>query len=123
MSYFDHVRCSHCQAMLDPESLGGGRGFACPRCGEELALADLFGVAAAFSEEDEPQLTLDDAVPNYTPRSGPHSGQSRGPAEQRRPGHSSGPLPASRGLPVRSGAQQGQPSALDLMRQMKGRKK
>ncbi len=67
MSYFDHVRCPHCRAMLDPESIGGvqGRGMRCPRCNEQLQLTDLFGVADAFSEEEGASLSLDHAVPGF----------------------------------------------------------
>ncbi|MFT4627044.1 MAG: DNA-directed RNA polymerase subunit RPC12/RpoP [Myxococcota bacterium] len=62
MSYFDHVRCPSCRSMLDPEKIGGRMGFACPYCGGQLSAKDLFGVAAAFSEEDQPDLTLDDLM-------------------------------------------------------------
>jgi len=70
MSYFDHVRCPHCRAMLDPESIGGvqGRGMRCPRCNKPLQLTDLFGVADAFSEEEGASLSLDDAVPGFGDR-------------------------------------------------------
>ena len=62
MSYFDHVRCPSCRSMLDPEQLGGRLGFACPHCGHQLAGKDLFGVAAAFSEEEQPDLSLEDLM-------------------------------------------------------------
>lgn len=61
MSYFDHVRCPHCNAMLNPESLGG-RGMECPQCGGALELKDLFGLSAAFDEEAPPELSLDDLM-------------------------------------------------------------
>jgi hypothetical protein len=48
--------------MLDPESLGSRVGLACPKCGAALSLKDLFGLSAAFSEEEGPDLTLDDLV-------------------------------------------------------------
>ena len=62
MSYFDHVRCPNCRSMLNPEQLGGRLGFACPYCGNQLSGKDLFGVAAAFSEEEQPDLTLEDLM-------------------------------------------------------------
>ena len=61
MSYFDHVKCPNCSAMLKPESLGG-RGMACPQCGGALELKDLFGLSAAFDEEGPPDLSLDDLM-------------------------------------------------------------
>jgi hypothetical protein len=48
--------------MLDPEQLGGRLGFACPHCGHQLSGKDLFGVAAAFSEEEQPELSLEDLM-------------------------------------------------------------
>jgi hypothetical protein len=64
VSYFDHVRCSACKAMLDPESLGSrpGQGLSCPRCGAPLSLGDLFGLKDAFAEEEPEDLSLDDAL-------------------------------------------------------------
>jgi hypothetical protein len=59
VTYFDHVRCHGCKAMLDPDTLGPGR---CPKCGVTLSLQDLFGLSAALSEEDEEGVTLDDLV-------------------------------------------------------------
>ena len=69
VSYFDHVRCHACKAMIDPESVGGsgGKGMTCPRCGAALSLTDLFGLAAAFSEEEEENVSLDDLVPGAPP--------------------------------------------------------
>ena len=60
MSYFDHVKCHHCGTMLNPDNLSAG--MACPSCGERLSLTDLFGVADAFSEHDQPEATLDDLL-------------------------------------------------------------
>ena len=60
MSYFDHVRCHHCKAMLDPERISAG--MTCPQCGNELALSDLFGLKDAFQEEEGPELSLDDLL-------------------------------------------------------------
>jgi len=50
--------------MLDPENLGVGRGgqMGCPRCGKELNVRDLFGIADAFSEEEQADLSLDDLM-------------------------------------------------------------
>jgi hypothetical protein len=64
VTYFDHVRCSACKAMIDPESLANkpGQGLSCPRCGAPLSLGDLFGLKDAFSEEDQEELSLDDAL-------------------------------------------------------------
>ena len=67
MSYFDHIRCSHCRAQLDPESIGGRAGMACPHCGGALNPTDLFGLADAFVEDEAPDLSLDDLVPGGTP--------------------------------------------------------
>lgn len=60
MSYFDHVKCHHCGTQLNPDALSAG--MACPACGQTLALSDLFGVADAFSEHDQPEATLDDLL-------------------------------------------------------------
>lgn len=79
MTYFDHIRCSSCGTAFDPEKVSvGGRVFKCPSCGEELRLTDLFGLADAFAEEDQPDLTLEDAIPTATRASGPSSSRSRG---------------------------------------------
>ena len=100
MSYFDHVRCSSCGANFDPEKVSvGGRQFKCPSCGAELKLADLFGLADAFSEEDQPDLTLDDLVPGASGGS-PKGGPARGPS-------------SSETLPVLKGG------ALDVARSLK----
>lgn len=64
MSYFDHVRCHACKAMLDPESLGSvpGQGLSCPKCRAALSLTDLFGLADAFDEDEPAPMSLDDLV-------------------------------------------------------------
>ena len=69
MSYFDTVRCSSCNAQLDPESLGGRRGLVCPSCGSELKPADLFNLSDAFVgvDDDQPDLGLDDLMRNLEP--------------------------------------------------------
>ena len=106
MSFFDHARCPHCRAMLDPESIGGvqGRGMRCPRCNNPLQLTDLFGVADAFSEEDGPSLSLDHAVPGYG-EGGPDA-----------------PAPEARAQKAQSGKKQierGGSSAADVLKQMR----
>lgn len=63
MSYFDHVKCHHCGAMLDPDKLSAG--MTCTRCGGELSLQDLFGVKDAFVGHDDGggnDLGLDDLL-------------------------------------------------------------
>lgn len=68
MSYFDHVRCHSCRASISPDALGAGAGgLQCPRCGVALNLQDLFGVADAFSEEEEGPVSLDDLVSGPRP--------------------------------------------------------
>lgn len=176
MSYFDHVRCNACKAMLDPESLGSvpGQGLSCPRCGAALSLTDLFGIADAFSEEEGPEMSLDDAMPSgplsasaHDPTKGmypPTTRQGRAsaggapakPAPASKPAAGGGGLSAVRGLlgggaasprggtamvhkpsadedthrgsappaePSRSLGSGDSPSALDIMRSMKKKKK
>ena len=115
MSYFDHVRCPHCRAMIDPEKVGGqSRQMMCPRCNGQLSVVDLFGVGDAFVEEDEPSLTLEDAVPNWgTDESGPSQHQAPPPPPRQEQAPNRGP----RATTGKGGGDQ--PSALDLMRQMK----
>jgi hypothetical protein len=93
MTWFDHVRCHSCRAMLDPEALTARTGLTCPQCGAALSLPDLFGVSAAFSEEEEPQVSLDDLVagprtppppPAPDPRSSPEPGPSTALAAMRK---------------------------------------
>jgi hypothetical protein len=65
---FDHAKCPNpqCAAVLDPERLKAGpRGPVCPRCDTPLSMEDIFGVAANWAEEDQPNLSLDDAVPGF----------------------------------------------------------
>ena len=67
--YFDQVRCPHCRNAFDPEKVTvSGQTLVCPGCGESLALTDLFGLSDAFSDpdDDQPPLTLEDAVPRGT---------------------------------------------------------
>ncbi len=118
MSYFDHVRCHACRAMLNPEALGRvqGQGLSCPQCGAALSLTDLFGLSASFAEEEAEDLSLDDLV----------TGPSR-PAAPPPPPRRSPPPPASAGALVRRGAPDdddgGGSEALDLMRQLKRKKR
>src|SRR5688572_28863028 len=65
---FDHAKCPNpqCAAVLDPERLKAGpKGPVCPRCDTALSMQDIFGVAANWAEEDQPNLSLDDAVPGF----------------------------------------------------------
>jgi hypothetical protein len=100
VSYFDHVRCHACKAMLAPESLGSvaGQGLSCPKCGAALSLPDLFGLSDAFSEDEEQPMSLDDLVtprpmPHATPGARPPSGPAAKEAEA-----PSGALEAMRAL-------------------------
>ena len=62
--FFDHVKCPSCGAAFDPEKVTTrGREMTCPSCHAPLALTDLFGLNAAFAEEDQPNLSLEDAIP------------------------------------------------------------
>jgi len=65
--YFDHARCPQCGTAFDPEKVAtkGGE-MACPACGASLALASLFGLNDAFAEEEQPDLSLEDAIPKGT---------------------------------------------------------
>ncbi len=82
MSYFDHVRCSACKAMLDPESIAQrpGQGMSCPRCGAPLSLTDLFGLKDAFQEEDQEEVSFDDLVPKARPAPARPAPSKAGPA-------------------------------------------
>lgn len=106
MSYFDHVKCNGCGAQLAPESLVTMQGHArCPKCGGNISLADLFGIADRFSEEDAPNVTIDDLVPG-----GPSRGASSAPpraSERQEPGL----------------VKHGGGSALDALRSMKKNRK
>ena len=65
---FDHAQCPNCEAILDPERLKRGeRGPHCPNCDTPLRMVDLFGVVDAFTDEEQPDLTLDDLVPGSSP--------------------------------------------------------
>lgn len=136
MSYFDHVRCSACKSILDPENLATvqGQGMSCPYCKAPLSLKDLFGLADAFAEEESPDLSLDALVdgfedppiPSVAP---PQRKARRAPAPSAPSAH-----PARRALGARSDstamvptsrreddgdAGSSAPSALELMRAMR----
>lgn len=101
--YFDHVKCPECGTAFDPEKVATrGSQLACPKCGAVLALANLFGISDAFSEDDQPQLDLEDVVPTRTEPAPPRSAGGS-------PGAS---LP---GRPI----DQSPMSALDVLKQMK----
>jgi len=106
MSFFDHARCPHCRAMLDPESIGGvqGRGMRCPRCNNPLQLTDLFGVADAFSEEEGAALSLDHAVPGFGDRD---------------PDEAPAPAPAPKAPRGAKQIERGGSSAADVLKQMR----
>lgn len=83
---FDHAKCPNpsCGAVLDPERLKAGpQGPVCPRCNTTLGMEDIFGVAAAFSEEDQEHLTLDDLVPDGS--RGAHGGYHHDPEPHHEP--------------------------------------
>lgn len=81
MSYFDHVKCPNCNAMVDPEKLDR-KGLVCPVCQSDLDLKHLFGLAAAFDEEAPPNLTLDDLMsPTTTPFGESSASSSPDPVE------------------------------------------
>lgn len=135
VSYFDHVRCSACKAMLDPENLVSvqGQGASCPVCKAPLSLKDLFGLRDAFAEEESPDLSLDDLVAGATPSAAPEPA-SAPPAAAPGPRTTKGRVPAKPSTGAASGAlvrrgggasadagdgTSAGPSALDLMRSMK----
>lgn len=86
MSYFDSIRCHSCRAQIDPDSIGGRSGFACPSCGEKLNPGDLFGLADAFVGIDDDEgndLSLEDLM-RHDPAADPlqPSPQARAPQGQ-----------------------------------------
>ena len=113
--YFDHVRCPSCGVAFDPEKIQTqGDSMACPRCHAQLGLRALFGVSDQFSEEDAPQVTLDDLVPGGPPAGGY---QQREPTPAPRTTARAGSSPD---LPARRG--DGEASAADILRSMKKRR-
>ena len=114
LSYFDHARCTSCGAQFDPETVVPREdGFACPACGSQLALKSLFGLKAAFDEDEAPAMTLDDAVPGFGP---PPPATSAG---QRGPGEGALSPPAARSG---TGGPTGSQTALDVLRDLKRRR-
>ena len=129
MSYFDHVKCPSCGAQFDPEKVvhGPGKPLACPYCHDELGVANLFGVRDAFSENDEPNLTLDDLSPrdSNTPVWTAKGGYAPDPMAddpdimaQRAAAAKKQPWDKGRGQIVKKGSSEGG-SALDMMKQIK----
>lgn len=113
--YFDHVRCPHCGVAFDPEKIQTqGDSMTCPRCHSQLGLRALFGVSDQFSEEDAPQVTLDDLVPGGPPAGGYSNPEPESSSTPRRGRGSSSNLPARTGS--------GEASAADVLRNMKKRR-
>ncbi len=80
-TYFDHARCPSCGATFDPEQVvPRGDGFQCPACGAQLGMKALFGLAAAFDEEEPPDVTLDDLVPGSPAAPPPRRAEAGTPA-------------------------------------------
>lgn len=109
MSYFDTIRCHSCRAQIDPDSIGGRDGFACPRCGETLNPKDLLGVSDAFIGEGEDE------------------GNDVGLEDLMRSQGDDGPAPARPGARAAHAERQANPTgrpigALEAMRDMKKRK-
>lgn len=119
MTYFDHVRCSACKAMIDPESVASkpGQGLSCPRCGAPLSMGDLFGLKDAFSEEDQEELSLDDVLSKMRAPTA-----SVAPPDGARPASTGrGPTPAApRSAAPAKPAPRGAPSAPAAPRQLSG---
>jgi len=95
MSYFDHVRCPSCNAHIDPERLEVQEGVAvCPSCQSQIGIKDMFGLRAAFDEDEDDTMGIDDLVPG-----GSSGGAKRpydptasvAPAPPRKPRQISGP--------------------------------
>lgn len=141
MSYFDHVRCQHCNTQLDPDRLSAG--MNCPACGQALDLKSLFGVADAFTGVDEggADVSLDDLMaPQRAYADDPMADFARAQheaQEARRQAKAEGrrPRPAAPSRPAAPAGSTGlvhqprhddddddvggSPSALELMRRMK----
>lgn len=105
--FFDHVKCPSCGAAFDPEKVATrGRELTCPSCKATLGLADLFGLSAAFAEEEQPDLSLEDVIP-----------RAEEPAAKGAP--TGGPkTPAGAKLPGRP-VDQAPMGALDVLKQLK----
>jgi hypothetical protein len=62
--FFDHVKCPSCGTAFDPEKVQSRGGeLTCPSCKSPLKVADLFGLSANWVEDDQPELSLEDAIP------------------------------------------------------------
>src|SRR6187402_3139892 len=107
--FFDHVKCPSCGKAFDPEKVATrGREMSCPYCHANLALADLFGLSANWVEDDQPNLSLEDAIPKAEEGQPAAKGTPKG-----------GPkTPAGAKLPGRP-VDQSPMSALDVMKQLK----
>jgi hypothetical protein len=105
--FFDHVKCPSCGAAFDPEKVATrGREMTCPSCHASLALADLFGLSAAWAEEEQPNLSLEDAIPKAE-EGKPSAAPKGGPK-----------TPAGAKLPGRP-IDQAPMGALDVLKQLK----
>jgi len=132
--YFDHARCPTCGASFDPDKLAVRDGHpACPHCGGQMKLVDMFGIADAFAEDDEPELTLEDAIPEWDGQSPRPQQQApsteaprrdaRGGARTHIPVSTQDVRPSSDNLPAPTkGGGRGPQSAMDAMRQLKNKK-
>lgn len=73
--YFDHARCPSCGISFDPERVEvRGGAMSCPKCKSQLSLKSLFGLAAAFEEEEPEHMTIDDLVPGGGANTAPPPG-------------------------------------------------
>ena len=100
--FFDHVKCPSCGAAFDPEKVvSRNREMTCPSCHSTLALTDLFGLSAAFAEEQQPDLSLEDAIPK--------------PDENAKPAPKATPGRQVPGRPI----DQSPMGALDVLKQLK----
>ena len=112
MAFIDHVQCSSCNHYFAPEQIVTKHtGPSCPRCGNELATTDIFGVGDAFvgvGDDEGRGMTLEDALPAL--------GSGAPSPNTRRPPPSSGNLPARR-EDKREG--EGTMSALEALNRLK----
>jgi len=101
VSYFDHVKCHHCGAMLDPDKLSAG--MSCTRCGGELSLQDLFGVKDAFVGHNDGggnDIGLDDLL--APGRLNPYAEDPLKQGQPQQAGGRGGARPSGRGAPQAS---------------------
>ena len=141
MSYFDHVTCPHCGANFHPESIVSrpAVGMCCPQCAGPLEMKSLFGIADPFSEAgEERSWSLDDLSPDSSERPGwtgpggyapdPLGGHlplgakpaRKRPAARKADASKSVPWDQGRGEVVPSDETNGEVSALEAMRKVKG---